>query len=224
MDARTEGAPLPSTGWGWGWGALLELRGGESRDAAAKRPPGPSLPAPDLHRQSAGHRLLHLGHLRALQHTLQGHCHPAGVLQPAHRDGSPTGPRPPSPSRCSGPLFPSAPPAAQTQAKMLTRGFAGFRRRLGPLGGHPAFSQDLGSASLTCPVLQGGRKEGGATPPPCPSTPRRSRGLGRVCVRLTKRPPASARMPLHLPLHKHLCAGHQGLRCSLATLGHCCMC
>uniref|UniRef100_A0A4X1UMV0 Dynein axonemal heavy chain 17 n=1 Tax=Sus scrofa TaxID=9823 RepID=A0A4X1UMV0_PIG len=30
----------------WGWGALLELRGGESRDAAAKRPPGPSLQLP----------------------------------------------------------------------------------------------------------------------------------------------------------------------------------
>uniref|UniRef100_A0A4X1UMY0 Dynein axonemal heavy chain 17 n=1 Tax=Sus scrofa TaxID=9823 RepID=A0A4X1UMY0_PIG len=41
-----QGAPLPSTGWRWGWGALLELRGGESRDAAAKRPPGPSLQLP----------------------------------------------------------------------------------------------------------------------------------------------------------------------------------
>lgn len=44
-------------------------------------------PAPNLHRQGAGHHLLHLGHLRALQHTLQDHRHPAGVLQPDHGDG-----------------------------------------------------------------------------------------------------------------------------------------
>ena len=54
-----------------------------------KRPPACLSPAPDLHHQGAIHHLLHLGHLGALQHTLQDHCHPAGVLQPAHRHGRP---------------------------------------------------------------------------------------------------------------------------------------
>lgn len=67
-------------------------------------------PAPNLHHQGAIHHLLHLGHLRALQYTLQDHCHTAGVLQPAHRHGSPQAPVPslPHPQRSPPPSHPAS--------------------------------------------------------------------------------------------------------------------
>lgn len=44
----------------------------------------PAPAAPVLHRQGPVHRLPHLGALGALQHSLPGHRHPAGDLQPPH--------------------------------------------------------------------------------------------------------------------------------------------
>lgn len=97
-------AVIRCVGWGgpvpWFWSPLLE-----PSDDVTKRTAGPSPPAPRSHHQGAVYHLLHLGHLGALQHALQGHRHPAGVLQPRHRDGSPP-PRPLAafPLPCWGPL------------------------------------------------------------------------------------------------------------------------
>lgn len=78
-------------------------------------------PAPNLHHQGALHHLLHLGHLRALQHTLQDHCHTAGVLQPAHRHGSPQAPVPSPPTPQLLPVPPCIPVHVPQQFKNRQR-------------------------------------------------------------------------------------------------------
>lgn len=146
-----------------------------------KRPPACLSPAPDLHHQGAIHHLLHLGHLGALQHTLQDHCHPAGVLQPAHRHGSPQAPVPSlsHPQRSPPPSHPAS-RSMFNQAKMWVQELSGSRLRLGPPGWPPRVFPRPG-AEPAQPALcwEGGRtKEGLLTESQHPKTqPGALRGL-----------------------------------------------
>lgn len=130
-----------------------ELRRGHKAHAQPSLPP-----APDLHRQGAVHHLLHLGHLGALQHALQGHRHPAGVLQPDYRDGS----RPPARARPSAAHV----PGSLNTGRDVGTGTSGPGWG-GPVTGHPDFSQDRAVPARPAPC----RREGS------PSTPRLGRSL-----------------------------------------------
>lgn len=155
------------------WGPLLGPRA---------ETPGCLSAAADLHCQGAVFHLLPLGRLRALQHPLQDRRHPAGILQPAHRHGNLR----PAPAAASSPCGASLPfgsvlpwPTFLSRLKTGRDGGTGISRPglgLGLLGGHPAFSQDLGSASPTSPCRKEEKRKGASPANPSTLT------LSRECV------------------------------------------